>query len=282
MIDLHTHTNESDGSFTPAALIEAAQSISLQALAITDHDTFAGYEKAAPIARAAGFDLVCGIELNSKFLGKNIHLLAYFPLQPPADSFRSWLAGLQASRRDRNARLISRLQSVGVDIELHEVESVGRSLAGRPHFARILVNKGYALSILDAFQKYLSEDAKAYVERDVPPTAEAIEYVLASGGVPVLAHPIRLGKRNLDEEQALIADLHTMGLPGIEAYHSDHGAADSARYLAIAERYRLVVTGGSDFHGDAKPRIQLGTGANQNLSVPEELLQRLREWAGSR
>lgn len=252
-------------------MIREATSARLEALAITDHDTFAGYEAALPFATAAGLDLIQGIELSTKFHGAVVHLLAYFLHGTPGPEFSGWLFKQQESRRDRNRRLIDRLRELGIEISLEEVEAIGRSLTGRPHFARILVRKGFATDLEDAFSRYLGEDAIAYVDREDPPAEEAVRLVLASGGIPSVAHPIRLR----DDEQT-VSGLAEHGLPALEVYHSDHNAASVQRYEAMARRFGLLATGGSDFHGTVKPHIRLGSGMNGNLRVPKEVLDRLR------
>lgn len=282
MIDLHTHTNESDGSYSPEELIRGALDADLEALAISDHDTFSGYDRVATLAHAHGLDLVCGIELSTRMAvgpstNKNVHLLGYFLREPPSFDFREWLREIQSARRLRNQQLVDRLRGREVDITLSEVEALGRSLTGRPHFARLLVQKGYAEDTDQAFRKYLAESAPTFVERDSPHLAFAIQQIVAGGGTPVVAHPIRLGVRDFDQEESLIAEMRDMGMLGIEAYHSDHNAHDTSRYLALAEKYGMSVSGGSDFHGSAKPRISLGTGYNGNLNIPREVLDRLRE-----
>src|SRR5689334_9453001 len=148
MIDLHTHTDQSDGTASPAALVEQAMSLRLEALAVTDHDTLAGYDLAAPLAAKAGLELVCGIELSTRLEKKSdgprlpsVHLLAYFPDRPPSPEFRAWLYRHQESRRQRNRDLIAKLQSFGLDITLEEVQVLGHNLTGRPHFAKILLKK---------------------------------------------------------------------------------------------------------------------------------------------
>ena len=156
VIDLHSHTNESDGTFTPQELIDCAVATGLEALAITDHDTFAGFDQAKPIAEAAGLDLVCGIELSTRSPGgrsRAVHLLGYFLHRPPAAEFRAWLGEVLQDRRDRNIRLVKSLQSQGIDIELSEVEKMGRTLTGRPHFARLLIRKGYVATPEEAFRR---------------------------------------------------------------------------------------------------------------------------------
>lgn len=280
MIDLHSHSTESDGSYSPAELVNAAQQAGLEALAITDHDTFAGFEQAVPLARAAGLDLVCGIELSTKIhhpVKRTVHLLAYFVNGGPAPEFRDWILGLQSARRDRNKRLAARLQSMGVDIKLEEVEAIGRRMAGRPHFARLMVEKGYCANTRAAFDNYLDEAAPGYVDRDEPTLADAIQRTRQAGGISSLAHPVRLGKHDRHEEEKLIAFMCQDGLQAIEVFHSDHDAGDVQRYLQIARKFGLKITGGSDFHGENKPSVSLGTGIDGNLHVPLSVLDELRQ-----
>ena len=201
-IDLHSHTNESDGTVTPEDLVRLAKVTGLAALAITDHDTFAGYEKAIPFAKAAGLYPVCAIELNLR-LGleghpqqRSVHILAYFPYTPPKQEFHDWLNEQRAERQRRNRKLVASLQEKGIDITLAEVEARGRSLAGRPHFARILVEKGHARNMEDAFIRYLGEDASTGRERESKTAAEVIGIVRAGrhplGGSP---YPYRSSAR---------------------------------------------------------------------------------------
>jgi len=278
VIDLHTHTNESDGSCTPLELVDRALAMGLEALGISDHDTFAGYDQAVEPARAYGLDLVCGIELSVRMKNRprSVHVLAYFLDQPPSEEFRGWVNGLLATRRERNIRLVAKLQGMGVPIELSEVERIGRTLTGRPHFARVLIQKGFATDYEDAFRRYFGESAPAFVERHGPEIGVAAANVVGAGGLAVLAHPIRLGVRDPGSEEALIKELRDGGLCGIEVYHSDHKPEDVRRYAGIAKKYDLAVTGGSDFHGDAKPEVALGTGRNGNLDIPKSVLDVLR------
>jgi len=281
-IDLHSHTNASDGSLTPQELVELAKRIGLDALAITDHETFAGYDEAVQFARAAGLDLVRGIELNTQLdlpggTRRTLHLLAYFPSSSPSESFSRWVENQQNGRRERNRALVESLRRQGVDISLDEVEARGRSLAGRPHFARILIEKGYARDHQDAFNRFIGEEAPAFVERLAPKTAEAIQVVRLGGGVPVIAHPVRLSISDTNEERRVIRELSDAGLSGLEVIHSDQPPALQRHYLALAEECALLPTGGSDFHGSAKPNVHLGSGVEGNVRVPRELLDRLRE-----
>jgi hypothetical protein len=272
MIDLHSHTNESDGTCSPAELIEAAVRAGVQVLGITDHDTFAGFDAARPHARAAGVELLCGIELSTKLHGQSVHLLGYFPREDELAGFRGWIVEIQASRRDRNVRLVARLRELGLDITLQEAQARGRGMTGRPHFAELLVEKGYVATRQQAFDEYLDEAAKGYVYRQEPALAEGIERIRRAGGVASLAHPVRVR----GDLGALMPEMCRAGLNAIEAYHSDHSAAQTERYLALAARHGLLVTGGSDFHGAAKPGVELGTGRGGNLRIPLELLPALR------
>jgi 3',5'-nucleoside bisphosphate phosphatase len=282
VIDLHSHTNESDGTYTPSELVNLAVERGLEALAISDHDTFAGFDQALPEARERGLDLVCGIELSTRVHGskiRTVHLLAYFLHKVPPADFREWLGELIEGRRDRNRRLVASMAEQGVHIDLPEVEKLGRTLTGRPHFARVLIEKGYVKTYEEAFRRYLGETAPTYVERFAPYVEAAIQRVRDAGGLPVLAHPIRLGFKDDKSEDKFIGDLRDAGLLGIEVYHSDHRKADMERYAALARKYDLGISGGSDFHGDVKPQIALGTGYNGNLNIPKSVLEGLRALA---
>lgn len=276
MIDLHSHTTASDGTFSPAQLVEEARRAGVRILGITDHDTFAGFDRALPLAREAGLELVCGIELSTKLHGHSVHLLGYFLdelLHPDGfDVFRRWIGDLQTSRRDRNVRLIARLRELGVDITLEEVDARGGGMTGRPHFAQVLIAKGYATSVQQAFDEYLDESAKGYVTRREPAFAEAVQHIRQAGGIASLAHPIRIR----EDLAAILPELCAAGLNAIEAYHSDHSPSQTALYLELAAQHGLLVTGGSDFHGAVKPEIHLGTGRGGNLRVPDDLVNRLR------
>ena len=272
MIDLHSHTTESDGTFSPAQLVEEAVRSGVRILGITDHDTFSGFDQALPLARKAGLELVCGIEFSTKLNGYSVHLLGYFLRADGLCDLRTWIGDLQASRRDRNVRLIARLRELGLDITLDEVQARGGGMTGRPHFAQVLIEKGYVKSMQQAFDDYLDESAKGYVTRREPQFAEAVQHIRKAGGIASLAHPIRLR----EDVAALMPSLRTAGLNAIEAYHSDHSPEQTALYLQLADQHGLLVTGGSDFHGAVKPEIHLGTGRHGNLRIPEDVVDRLR------
>jgi predicted metal-dependent phosphoesterase TrpH len=273
LIDLHSHTNESDGTCSPDELIAEAVRAGVTTLGITDHDTFKGYDLAQDAARAAGIQLICGIELSTKLHGHSVHLLGYFLCTDDLGEFRTWILDQQAARRDRNTRLVARLRELGFDITLEEAESRGRGMTARPHFAQIMLEKGYVTSYRQAFDEYLDESAKGYVYRREPQFAEGVAIVRKAGGIASLAHPIRVK----GDIPSLMPELCDSGLNAIEAYHSDHSPADTELYLGLAHHHGLLVTGGSDFHGLVKPGVFLGTGLNGNLKVPDDLLDQLRK-----
>ena len=282
LIDLHSHTTASDGTYTPQQLISFAVEIGLEALAITDHETFAGFDAAAPHAEDLAFDLLRGIELNTyvrvpgSTQKRNLHLLAYFPFAEPFQPFLTWLYQQQSLRRDRNERLIGALQKSGVNITLAEVERIGRSVTGRPHFARVLIEKGYARNHEEAFRSFLSEDSPSFVERISVNTEQAIEAVCMGGGVPVVAHPVRLSLVGRAEEEEMLAHLKRAGLVGLEVIHSDQSPEVQDHYMELARKFSLIPTGGSDFHGAVKPQVQLGRGVAYNVQVPRAFLDHLR------
>jgi hypothetical protein len=275
MIDLHSHTTASDGTYSPAHLVDEARRTGVRILGITDHDTFSGYDQALPLARQAGLELVCGIELSTKLHGHSVHLLGYF-LNPFLNAngfgvFRKWLGDLQASRRERNVRLVARLRELGLNITLEEVQARGGEMTGRPHFAQVLIEKGYVSNLQQAFDEYLDESAKGYVTRREPQFAEAVKNIRDADGIASLAHPVRIR----EDVATILPELRAAGLNAIEVYHSDHSAAHTELYRQLAEQHGLLITGGSDFHGAVKPEIRLGTGRGGNLKVPEDLVDRL-------
>jgi predicted metal-dependent phosphoesterase TrpH len=292
VIDLHTHTTASDGTVPPPELVGMAVRQELDALAITDHDTLEGCDEAAPVAAALGLELVPGVELSNRlepdwamrlepWLGArrlgSIHLLGYFLHDSPPASFRSWILGNQEGRRKRNVALVEKLRGLGFDITLAEASALGRNLTGRPHFAKIMVRKGYVATAREAFELYLGDHAKAAVEREEPGLIDSIGVLRRSGGVPVLAHPGRLPfGGQADALSALLEILCAAGLQGIEVWHSDHSNSQAELYQGLAAGFGLESTGGSDFHGANKPSIALGTGLNGNIAVPKGCLEGLR------
>jgi predicted metal-dependent phosphoesterase TrpH len=277
VIDLHCHTDCSDGSVAPIDLVQAAIHAGLEALAITDHDTLDGYDLARPHAEEANLGLLCGVELGTHWRNsmRSSHLLGYFS-SDPGESFRSWLGYLRVGRKERNAVLLQRLRDLKIDISWDEVHALGRRQIGRPHFAKLMVEKGYVGSLVEAFDRYLGETGLAWVERQEPPLEEAIRRVIDAGGIASLAHPVRISRDRATLRET-VAALLPHGLEAIECFHPEHSATDTRIFLDIATDYGLAVTGGSDFHGSYKPDTLLGTGWNGNVHVPFSVLEDLRK-----
>lgn len=252
MIDLHTHTTASDGALAPGALVERAHELGIRTLAVTDHDTLAGVPAAAAAAAARGMELLPGIEITAVHRGRDVHVLAYF-LEPDPAGLAPFLADQRRDRTRRAREMSARLAALGVPVDLEDViagaEAGGKAVA-RPTVARALLDAGHVTSLQQAFDRWLADGRPAYVPRSGAPPAEVVRLVRRSGGLPVLAHP---GLLRRDE---LIPELAEAGLGAVEAYHSDHDPRAEARYLQVAARHGLAVSGGSDFHGDDHPRAR--------------------------
>lgn len=282
MIDLHCHTTCSDGTLTPSALLEKAHAMGISFLAVTDHDTIQAYGMIRSAASEIGIELLCGVELSTHLAGceRSVHLLGYFVGEPGA-TFCEWLEKLQESRAQRNAELLARLKELGIRIEWSEVKALAQRQVGRPHFAAVLLRKGYVRSLKEAFDIYLSEEGKAWVERDEPCLAVAVEKVRRAGGLPSLAHPVRISRHWTALEET-IRDYAACGLGALECFHPEHSRDDVWRLCALAEKYGLAMTGGSDFHGATKPGIELGSGHNGNLRIPQLVREQfLKPFAGT-
>lgn len=286
MIDLHTHTTASDGTDTPEQLVRRAVQSGIGTLAITDHDTLDGVDSVLESAAQVGLDLIRGIELSTRVGGesdprrRNAHLLAYF-FSDPGPAFRNWLLSLRTKRRERNRLIAERLQQLGLDVSLEEAEALGRNITARPHFASVMIRKGHVSNVREAFDVYLGETGRAYIEREDPPIEEVIVRARAAGGVTSLAHAIRLNQTDRARETALISGWAESGLDAIEVWHSDHGEVEEARYGHIADSCGLARTGGSDFHGEHTPGVLPGTGKGR-LRVPASVLNELHRIAASR
>ena len=254
MVDLHCHTTASDGTDAPAALVAKAEALGVTALAITDHDTLAGFDA---ISSNGKLELIPGVELSVR----GAHLLGYF-FDGVGAGFREWLESLKAKRRVRNAGIAERLRAAGMDITLAEVEDRGRNVTGRAHFAQVMLEKGYITEWEEAFTRYLGEDAPCYVEREDPEPDEGIERLRDAGAFVSLAHPVRLRAADPDR---LIAEYARAGLQAIEVWHSDHNDADAAHFLSLASQFGLAATAGSDYHGRHKPHVELGSGRGGNI-----------------
>jgi predicted metal-dependent phosphoesterase TrpH len=277
MIDLHTHTSASDGLLPPARLVELAARCGVRVLAVTDHDTVGGIDEAIESAKGLPLRIIPGIEFSVDFPRGSFHLVGLY-IDHADEELRNALARLKGIRDGRGERIIAELKKAGVDIPLHEViaEASGGSL-GKPHFARVMVRHGYARSTEEVFERYLVGGRPGDVPKEKITPAEAIRLVRAAGGIPVLAHPSSLEMPSVEAFEHLLDDLVSMGLMGVEAYASLHTAEEVPRYESIARGRGLLVSGGSDFHGDRAERP--GWYAD-NTPIPEGLIDEIDRHRG--
>lgn len=272
-IDLHLHTTYSDGSYPPHEVVTMAQHAGISTIAITDHDTTDGLPEAFSRASTFNLQIIPGLEISSRFRGKETHILGYFVAwQDP--TFQCRLASLRESRCTRLPKIITKLTQLGVVITEEEVKDVaGIGSVGRPHIAQVILAKGYVTSVKEAFERYLGQGARAFVPRDLPDATEVISWIREVGGVAVLAHPSWVEEKQKGL-QPFCEALKEGGLQGLEVFYGTHTSRQTSEYLALANRLDLLVTGGSDFHGLAKPDIRIGVGRG-NLKVSAKLLEPL-------
>lgn len=265
-IDLHTHSRASDGTQTPGELVHAAAAAGIDVVALTDHDTAAGWTEATEAARAVKVSLVPGMEISTRHAGRGVHLLAYLP-DPTYPPLADELAQILDGRDARVPVMIEKLQGLGIDITADDVRRAAGTAAasGRPHVADALVGLGVVRDREQAFAEYLSPGRPAYANRYAALLLEMVEIITGAGGVSVVAHPWgRHDRSTLDE--AALAELADRGLAGIEVDHQDHDPSTRERLREIARDLDLVVTGSSDYHGDGKVDHELGC----NTTTPEE------------
>ncbi len=278
-IDLHLHTTHSDGSFSTRDVMAFAKQAGLTALAITDHDIVEGIAEATAIGAELGIEVVPGVEISSRLGESELHILGYF-LNWTDPLLAQRLSTLRDSRHTRNPKIVQRLNELGIPMTYEEVRALaGTESVGRPHIARLLMEKKFVTSAKEAFDRYLANGRPAFVDRELPEPAEAVRWIREAGGVPVLAHPTWV-RTSADGLRTLVRELKTAGLGGIEVHYSTHTPSQTTEYLELAKQCDLLVTGGSDFHGVTKPDIEVGIGRGQ-LKVSEKLLDPLRKAATS-
>lgn len=274
-IDLHTHSTASDGSLTPTELVGLARRSGLQAIALTDHDTVNGLPEALAAGEEQGIEVVPGCELSVSAPKGFIHIVGLFLPEKPVKLMEG-MQYLRDRRADRNERIAAKLAELGVDVTYERIlEIAGDGTVGRPHIARAIVEAGAASDVQNAFDVYLGERGRAYLPKDKFTPEKALALLKAEGATTILAHPYTM-QLDGDEEAEAIAGLMDMGLDGIECHYTEHTRTMTEKYLALAERMDLLVSGGSDFHGSAKPDIALGRGRG-GLHVPYALLEAIRE-----
>ncbi|MGW8301841.1 MAG: PHP domain-containing protein [Desulfobacterales bacterium] len=278
-IDLHIHSTASDGSFTPAELLDQAQKLNLAAIAITDHDSIDGSREALRIGIPPSFNFLTGVEISAAhppfFPGSgSFHILGY-DIHLDNRDLNQALSKLRDARKNRNPSILKRLNKLGFQISLDEVnQEVGEGQLGRPHIAYAMVKKGFVTSIDEAFDKYLGTRGPAYVDKYRIECEQAIQIIRAAGGVAVLAHPALLDIENDQKLDALLQNLMKIGLAGLEVYYPGHSPQQIQQYTKLAEKYGLLMTGGTDFHGTITPQIKMGSGKG-SLFIPYLLYEKL-------
>ena len=273
-IDLHIHSTMSDGTMTPVEIVDLAHKKGLTCIALTDHDTLDGYQEAKKRGDAIGLDVISGIELSVSYGGLNVHLLGYLIDCKDAKLLLA-LDKLQGARVKRNRQILHNLGQQGISISEKELDDVsGTGQTGRPHIAKILVQKGAARSMDDAFEKYLGRDGSVYVSRFVYDIKEAIEIIHQAGGLAVVAHPYNLLKDDI-ETGSILMELKILGLDGVEAYYPAHSRKFRKQLISLADRNNLLLTGGSDYHGTIRRGTSLAGG--KGVSVPVDIVEKMRK-----
>jgi hypothetical protein len=272
-IDLHTHSTCSDGTLTPSELIAHAAELGLKAVALTDHDTLSGIAEARLEGDRLGVKVISGIELSSVYDKIEIHIVGLFTDKVNAE-LQDVLSELRVKRDKRNEAMLAKLNELKVDISMEDVlRECHGSVISRAHFAGAMYHKGLVSSRNEAFERYIGAGKPAYIERDNLSYAQAIRLIHLSGGLAVLAHPLqyKLSDRVL---QSMVSALSAEGLDAIEVYYCTHSPSDTRYIKRLADMNGLLYSGGSDFHGEAKPKLELGIGYGK-LEVPDEVLIKL-------
>lgn len=274
-IDLHVHSNRSDGTLSPAELVDYALQKGLKAIALTDHDTVDGLDEIMAYAKDKPLEVIPGIEYSTEYHKRDVHIVGLF-IDYKAPVFTEYLERFQQSRVNRNYKLCANLQRAGMDITYEALlEAFPDSVITRAHYAAFLLEKGYVNSRNEAFDRYLGDHTPYFVHREKITPQEVIAVTKKAGGIPILAHPTlyKLGREQLEQ---LVSTLKDVGLMGIETMYSTYNSAEERRIKELAKKYYLLESGGSDFHGENKPGLELGTGYGK-LAVGAELLENMKK-----
>lgn len=264
--DLHLHTNFSDGTFTPEELVSHAAEQNLACIALTDHDTVEGCERTGTACAAAAIEFIAGTELTAEHADTELHLLGYF-LDTHNAALLAEIAKFQVVRQGRIHEMVARINELNVPLQAADVFALANCKSpGRPHVARALVKAGLVKNLDEAFERFLKKGRPAWVPKAKMSALEAVELVHQAGGLAVMAHP---GLNRTDE---IIPDLVAAGMDGIECFHTKHSTAMSERYLMIADKYHLLVTGGSDCHGFSKNKPLIGT-----VKLPYDAVEKMKQ-----
>lgn len=279
-VDLHVHSNKSDGTLSPSDLVTLALAKGLSAFALTDHDTTAGIDEAmeaAEKARMQGHDIevIPGIEFSTEYEGKDVHIVG-IDIDYRSEAFQKYLKDFQESRDNRNRKMCAKLSDYGVDITYEKLcAEFPNSVLTRAHYAKYMLEHGAVKSMSEAFDRYIGDRAPCFLPREKVTPSQAVSLILTSGGIPILAHPIlyHMSDARLDK---LVSTLKDVGLIGIEAIYSTYNSSEERQIRKLAKKYELHISGGSDFHGDTKPGLEMGSGYGK-LFVPYGVLEKLRE-----
>lgn len=285
MIDLHVHSDHSDGTLSPEELVSLAAQSGLSAFALTDHDTVSGIAKAKSAARAIGsgcsVTVISGTEISAAYKDRDIHILGLF-IDETNPVLSNALEDAVNARDHRNEQMAERFRSLGIPLTVEELRLQNPdTVITRAHFAKYLIEHHHVKNSEEAFRRYLNYDAPCFVPREYMQPERAISLILQAGGIPVLAHPL-LYKLPPAELESLIKRLKEAGLAGLEVYYSSNTGFDEQICYSLANRFDLLMTGGTDFHGANKPNLYLGTGRNHNLNIPDTLLEPLYRYLKER
>lgn len=274
LIDLHTHTTESDGSFTPEELIMEAKRVGLSAIAITDHDSISGLKKAAPLANEHNIELIPGVELSTDYNGKEVHVVGLY-IDPENENFLANIKEFKENRDNRNAIIVENLQKEGFSITMEELKAENPDcVITRANIARFLYEHGMIPTIQTAFEKYIGDHCKCYVNRFKITPMDGVRLIKEAGGIAILAHPL-LYHMSDATLQKLIDEMKNAGLDGIEAVYCTYTPSEERQMKKLAEENDLLISGGSDFHGTTKPNLNLGTGYGK-LYIPYSILENIK------
>lgn len=277
-IDLHVHSNASDGSFSPEEVVDLAKNAGLSTFALTDHDTIGGIEKAQEYAkRLGGIEVIPGTELSCYYGDREIHIVGLFVDYKDA-AFCKALEDLKIAREQRNQQMVQKFVDAGIPLTIEELKHGNpNSVITRAHFARVLVEKGICKDKKEAFEKYLGIGCPFYLPKPKVTPEHVLSLIQNAGGTAILAHPYSYKLSRAEVEHLLDETLIPLGLAGMECYYSTYDNGQTQELRSIAYKRNLLVSGGSDFHGAVKPDISIGTGRG-NLRIPEKLLITIKEY----
>lgn len=275
-IDLHVHSTKSDGSLSPTELVKYALKKGLSAIALSDHDTVEGIAEAVHAARGSALEIIPAIEFSTEYEGKDIHILGLY-IDYSGKEFQQYLQQFQDSRTLRNIKMCAKLTEHGVPVSYEDLcAHFPEAVLTRAHYAKYMLEKGYVKSMVEAFERYIGDHAPCFLPREKVTPMQAVQLILRAGGIPILAHPVLYHMSDARLEQ-LVARLKEDGLVGIEAVYSTYNTAEERKMRHLANKYELLISGGSDFHGQNKPGLDLGTGYGK-LFIPYEILENIKKY----